>query len=102
MARTFGCPLRAWLLIAVLAALAISAFHPANPADFILEHSLTAAALIALWLLDRGRPISNGSALCLVAFLLLHVLGAHYTYSFGAASTKLSAGSATTTIDWCI
>lgn len=82
MAWLSKIPLRGWLLIILIAGLAASAMNPANPADFAVEHSLTVAALVALYFLDRARPIANSAALCLFFFLCLHVLGAHYTYSF--------------------
>jgi len=73
---------RAWLLIILVGLLGISAINPANRSDFLLEHSLTAAALAAIIALERARPISNSSATLLFVFLCLHILGAHYTYSF--------------------
>jgi putative membrane protein len=75
-------PCRVWLLIIVLGLFALSAINPANPGDFILEHSFTAAVLAALIALDRRRPVSNAAATLLFIYLCLHILGAHYTYSF--------------------
>lgn len=75
-------PVRGWLLCALIALLAISAIRPANPADFALEHSLTAAAVVAVILLDRRRAVSTWAATLLFIYFALHVLGAHYTYSF--------------------
>lgn len=76
-------PYRAWLLGIFLIAFIISAIRPLYPTDFWIEHSFTGALLIFLFGLEKwGRPLSNAAYTLLTAFMLLHVLGAHYTYSF--------------------
>lgn len=76
-------PFRAWLLGIFLIAFIISAIKPLYPTDFWIEHSFTAALLIFLFGLEKwGRPLSNTAYSFLFVFMLLHVLGAHYTYTF--------------------
>jgi len=78
----FIVPYRACLLAAFVTLLAISAIHPPHPADFVWEHALTVAFLFLLiWLEITRQPLSNASYTLLFLFMLLHVLGAHYTYS---------------------
>jgi putative membrane protein len=79
-----GIPYRAWLLIALLIAIAISAIDLPHPRDFLFEHILTAlllAGLIAMEFRPPAPPLSNLAYTWLFLYLLLHVLGAHYTYS---------------------
>jgi putative membrane protein len=77
-------PYRAWLLIALLIAIAISAIDLPHPRDFLFEHILTALLIVGLIVLERRPPhppLSNLSYTWIFLYLLLHVLGAHYTYS---------------------
>lgn len=75
-------PLRLWLSIVFLAALGISAINPPFPQDFVIEHILTVAALIGLFIAERrGGPLTNRAYVPIFIFMLLHVLGARYTYS---------------------
>lgn len=74
-------PYRAWLLIAFLLLFALSTIGHENTFDFVLEHLLTAALVGLLIWFDRSRPLSNAAYTCIFLFLLLHLLGARYTYS---------------------
>ncbi len=74
-------PYRGWLLIALLVALAVSAIRPWHPSDFVIEHILTLLGLGLLVYMDRRQALSNTSCSLLFIFMLLHVVGAHYTYS---------------------
>lgn len=77
-------PLRVWLLLIVITAVALGAIGAHHPADYIVEHVLTAAAIIGLIMLERcegGTPLSRGAYVLVFAFGMLHVLGSHYTYS---------------------
>jgi len=74
-------PLRAWLLVAFAVLFVVSAIAPWHPQDFVLEHILTAVGLGLLIWADRRRALTNLSAVLLFCFLVLHVIGAHYTYS---------------------
>lgn len=72
---------KGWLLVVFAILFGVSAIRPHHPQDFLIEHALTVVALVGLIVLDRRRPISNTAAALIFGFLLLHVLGAHYTYS---------------------
>lgn len=52
------------------------------PQELVLQHIPTVLALVAWPLLARRFPVSDRTASCLAAFLLLHVLGARYLYSY--------------------
>jgi putative membrane protein len=70
------------ILMAAFAAWFIAwAIHPAYLQDFILEHILTAALLLFLVRTYRRHRLSNLSYSLILAFMCLHVVGAHYTYS---------------------
>ncbi len=54
---------------------------PLERSTWLLENAL-AVLLVALLALTRRRfPLSTASYLCLFAFLVLHEIGAHWTYS---------------------
>ena len=57
------------------------AIHPRDLHDFFLEHVLTVALAAFLWTTRRGFRLTNLSYSLLFAFMSLHVVGAHYTYS---------------------
>lgn len=76
-------PYRGWLLIVFLIALVVGCIKPHNPQDLVLEHLLTVAFVgVMAW---HGRPreraLSNVAYTGIFVFMLLHVLGANYTYS---------------------
>ncbi|HYU30689.1 MAG TPA: DUF2238 domain-containing protein [Thermoanaerobaculia bacterium] len=71
-----------WFLIGMLAtAVALSWIRPPYSEEMYLQHSPTVVLLVALPLLQRRWPLSNAAFGCLVAFMLLHTLGARYIYS---------------------
>jgi putative membrane protein len=61
-----------WLLLAI---------DPRYRADWAIEHVLTVLCVAVLVVSYRRVPLSRLSYTCLVLFLCLHALGAHYTYS---------------------
>ncbi len=70
-------------LLALLAlTLVASCVGAPYPQQMYLQHGPTLVALAALPLLARRYPLSDAAFACLVAFLLLHVLGARYIYSY--------------------
>lgn len=54
---------------------------PKQRADWALENALAVAAALVLVLTHRRFPLSKISYTLIFAFLMLHELGAHYTYS---------------------
>ncbi len=60
---------------------AISAIGIQFPFDFFLEHILTVFVLALLILTYKNFRLSNLSYTLIFCFMLLHILGAHYTYS---------------------
>lgn len=62
----------------VWVALAIS---PVDRADWVLENLLVLVAAGALLATRRWLSLSRTAILCIVGFLCLHAVGAHYTYS---------------------
>jgi putative membrane protein len=70
------------LLVFLALALAASCIAPPFPTQMALQHAPTVVALLALpWLARRYRP-SDAAFACVVGFLLLHVLGARFIYSY--------------------
>jgi len=71
-----------WTL-AVLYAIwwAILAFNVHDRADWVLENVLVLLAAGLLIFTYKPFPLSRVSYTCIFVFLMLHALGAHYTYS---------------------
>lgn len=66
------------LLIAIWLALAID---PVNRQDWFLENILVLVTVPVLVATRRRMRFSSGAYVCLFIFLVLHSIGAHYTYS---------------------
>jgi putative membrane protein len=82
-AGAVGRPRRlpAALLVAFLVLWAALAIAPRYRQDWLLENVLVLIGVpLAIWLHTRVR-FSNASCIGLFAFLVLHEIGAHYTYS---------------------
>jgi putative membrane protein len=47
-----------------------------------MQHAPTVVALILLYLIGRKQPLSNRSYTLIFIWMMMHVLGAHYLYSF--------------------
>ena len=76
---------RSRLIQALAAAFALLwialAIHPVDRSDWLLENVLIAVGVGFLAATRRALPLSTPSYLLLFAFLCLHAVGAHYTYS---------------------
>lgn len=59
----------------------VLALYPYDRADWLLENTLTGVFALVLWFSRRRYPLSAAAWTMLLAFALLHTLGAHYTYS---------------------
>jgi len=69
------------LLIVFLVVGALLGLKPWHRADWALENALSAAAVLLLVVTYRRFPLSKVSYTTIFTFLMLHELGAHYTYS---------------------
>ena len=69
------------LLVAFFALWVVLAIAPKYRADWAVENVLVAAFFVCLWLARRRVTLSQGAWVLLIAFLSLHEVGAHYTYS---------------------
>jgi putative membrane protein len=74
-------PQKVLLSIAALLLL-LSCIGAPFPEQMYLQHIPTVVALAALAIFGRRYPLSNAAFTCLVVFLLLHILGARYIYSY--------------------
>ncbi|MCE9548333.1 MAG: DUF2238 domain-containing protein [Planctomycetia bacterium] len=72
---------QAFLIFLLCVTTGASCVGSAYPHELWLQHTPTVLAILALAILPRRWPLSNAAVTCLVAFLLLHVLGARYIYS---------------------
>lgn len=78
-ARDFRYPS---ILLALYAAIWLGlAVHPLFRQDWLLENVLVLAALPIFLATARRLRFSDAAYTCLFAFLVLHAIGAHYTYS---------------------
>lgn len=71
-----------WMLGAVALGIPLSAWGALYPANTWLQIGPVAAALPFAWAALRRVPISNASAACITAFVLLHQFAARWSYSF--------------------
>lgn len=70
------------VLLAIVLALSIAlGIAPPDRLTWALENSLTAAALVFLIATRRRIPFTNTAYTLIFAFTVLHVVGAHYTYT---------------------
>lgn len=70
------------LLVLLLAAVLLSCVGAPFPQQMYLQHVPTAVVLILLPLVARAKALSPTALTCVVAFMLLHVVGARYIYSY--------------------
>lgn len=93
-----------WFLLALLAAAVVLAcLRAPYPEEMYLQHSPTIFLIIALPLLSRRWPLSNAAFGGLVAFMLLHTLGARYNYSnipYDRWATAWLGHDLSSTFDW--
>ena len=71
------------LVLAVLAiAIIIASINPLEFSDYLLHQLGTLLMLIALFVCQRKYGLSFFSFCCYLFFLLIHVIAAHYLYSY--------------------
>ena len=69
------------LLVLFIAAFLITTIHIPHPHDFVLEHIATVALIIILLFTYNKFRLSNLSYTLIFTFMILHIIGAHYTYA---------------------
>lgn len=72
---------RALLALLIVAGL-LSLIHAPFPSQMLLQHIPTVAAVAILSIAAKRRTLSTIGFACVIAFLLFHVLGARYIYSY--------------------
>lgn len=70
-----------FLLAAYAVVWIVTAIDPVYPADWLLENLLVAVFVPVLLLTYRRFPLSDVSYAAIALFLMLHAVGAHYTYA---------------------
>lgn len=70
------------LLLLIAAATVASWIRAPYRDQMVLQHIPTAVVLIFWLLLARRFPLTNTAAACLASFMILHVVGARYLYSY--------------------
>jgi putative membrane protein len=70
------------LIAAATLLMVVSCIGAPYPNQMYLQHIPTVLALTILAVLAQRRALSDGAFACLIAFLLLHILGARYIYSY--------------------
>lgn len=72
-----------WLLIGIVfLACAVASIHPLEMNDYLLHQVGTALCLSLLLFLQWRRCVSISGFVLIIIFILLHILGAHYLYSY--------------------
>ena len=74
--------LQQYLWLILIACSLASIVRAPFPKQLLLQNSPTLFVIIALPLVSRRWSLSNVTFGCIVAFMLLHVLGARYIYSY--------------------
>jgi putative membrane protein len=59
----------------------IMAINPHHFSDWVLENVLVVGAVALLFFTRNSFPLSRVSYTCIFIFMMLHALGAHYTYA---------------------
>jgi putative membrane protein len=81
-----------WLLAAFGVFWLTLAIRPHDRVVWLTENLITVTALVALVLTHANWPVSNFSYTLVFVFLVLHTIGAHYTYArvpfFAIAETR--------------
>jgi putative membrane protein len=70
------------LLSTAAVLLVLSCIGAPYPEQMYLQHIPTVVALVAPAVLSRRYPLSNSAFTCLIVFLMFHILGARYIYSY--------------------
>src|SRR5690349_4441755 len=71
-----------WMLGAVyLAWWVLMAIKPLDFSDWVMENVLVVLAVALLAFTHKSFPLSRVSYTCIFVFMMLHALGAHYTYA---------------------
>lgn len=67
--------------LALLLIWIVLAIRPVSRSDWLLENTLVFLAVPLIAWFGPRLPLSNASYACLFLFFVLHLIGAHYTYS---------------------
>ncbi len=59
----------------------LAAIHPFDRQAWLLENILLVLFVLALSLTHRRLQLSNASYIFIALFVILHIIGAHYTYA---------------------
>lgn len=81
-----------WMLAAVAVGVPLSAWRALYPGNTWLQVGPVALGLPPAWHALRRAPVSNLSAGCMTAFVLLHLLAARWSYSFVPYDAWLGEG----------
>lgn len=70
-----------YLLVIVIILFALTSINPPHPQDYFYEHIMTVVFLIIMIASYKRFRLSNVSYTFIFAFLVLHVIGARFTYA---------------------
>jgi putative membrane protein len=59
----------------------LMAYKPLEWSAWLLENALVVVGVALLWFTRKNFPLSRISYTCIFVFMMLHALGAHYTYA---------------------
>ena len=75
-------PYRIWLLVIFSVLLLLSNTSATTSVDRLLHHVPTLALMVVLIWSGRKHPLSNFTYTLIFVFMMLHVIGARYLYSY--------------------
>lgn len=70
-----------YLLVIVIALFALTSINPPHPKDYFYEHVMTVVFLVIMIASYKRFRLSNLSYTLIFAFLVLHIIGARFTYA---------------------
>ncbi len=70
-----------FLLLSFVVAWLLAAYHPTYPHDWLLENYLVFLFVPIILISGRYLKLSNLSYTLITIFMILHVIGSHYTYA---------------------
>jgi putative membrane protein len=71
-----------WLLVFLILILTSACINPVYPNEIFLQHITTAFGIVLLTYITYKNDLSNKAFLCIIIYLVFHIIGARWNYSY--------------------